>query len=47
MGRKKKYNTLEEKRKSKNELRMKYYWNNVKNEKKAALKRYYDKKEKV
>jgi hypothetical protein len=44
MGRKKKYNTLEDKRQAKNELRMKYYWNNADNEREAALKRYYTKK---
>jgi hypothetical protein len=43
MGRNKKYKTVEEKRQAKNILRMKYYWNNANNEKKAALKRYYNK----
>jgi len=44
MGRKKKYTTKEDLRLARNALRMKYYWNNAENEKKAALRRYYDKK---
>jgi hypothetical protein len=44
MGRKKIYQTEEEKRLARNEYRMKYYWNNCEKEKKKALDRYYEKK---
>ena len=44
MGRHKKYNTEEEKRLARNNLRMKYYWKNYKEERKKSLKRYYENK---
>jgi len=46
MGRKKKYQTEEAKRTARNELRMKYYYQNPSGEKQKALERYYKKKEK-
>ena len=45
MGRKKKYNTLEERRQARNALRMKYYYTNTEPEKKKALERYYKNKQ--
>jgi hypothetical protein len=44
MGRHKKYQTKEELRLARNELRMKYYWKNCEKEKEKALERYYENK---
>lgn len=41
MGRKRIYQTEEERRLARNQLRMKYYWQNCKEEKRKALTRYY------
>ena len=42
MGRKRKYNTKEEKHQADKEKYMRYYWKNAKKIKKKNLKRYYD-----
>lgn len=41
MGRIKKYNTLEEKMKSRAEASKKYYWNNKEQQDEKAKQRYY------
>jgi len=46
MGRKKLYNTIEEKRAANNKARKKYYEKNKEKIRKARMKRYYE-KEKV
>lgn len=47
MGRKRKYNTDEELLKAKHERQMRYYWKNVKQKRKEALKRYYENKRNI
>lgn len=42
MGRKQKYITEEEKLKARRERQMRYYWKNVKKQRKKALERYYE-----
>ena len=42
MGRKKKYNTLEEQRQANRDKLMRYYWRNAKKIKKQNLERYYE-----
>ena len=44
MGRKIKYITEEEKLTARKERQMRYYWKNVKQKRKEALERYYEKK---
>jgi len=47
MGRKKIYNTPEEKLISDREKRMRFYWKHQKREQKRALKRYYENKRNI
>jgi hypothetical protein len=44
MGRKRKYNTEEEKRQANRDKYMRYYWRNVKKIRKEKLKKYYENK---
>ena len=44
MGRKKKYNTLEEKQQAQRENQMRHYWRNADRLKKEGLEKYYTKK---
>jgi len=46
MGRKLIYKTKKEKIEARNKRRMKYYWKNQEEEKRKALERYYEKKNK-
>ena len=43
MGRKRKYNTIEEKQQANRDAFMRHYWKNVEKIKKKNLKRYYEK----
>jgi hypothetical protein len=45
MGRKRKYNTEEEKLQANHDKYMRYYWRNQEKIKKKNLKRYYGKKQ--
>ena len=47
MGRKKKYNTLEEQRQANRDKFMRYYWRNAKKIKKQNLERYYENKRNI
>jgi hypothetical protein len=44
MGRKRKYLTDGERLKARRERQMRYYWKNVKKQRKKSLKRYYENK---
>ena len=44
MGRKRKYNTEEEKRQANRDKFMRHYWKNVKKIRKKNLKKYYENK---
>lgn len=47
MGRKKKYLTDIEKTNARRERQMRYYWKNVKKQRKKSLERYYENKRNI
>ena len=47
MGRQLKYKTEDGRLDARKERQMRYYWKNVKQKRENALKRYYDKKQKI
>ena len=47
MGRKKKYLTDMEKITARRERQMRYYWNNVNEQRKKSLERYYENKRNI